>query len=250
MITTRSASSSASSKQVGGEQDRHAVGPGRPQQVPDQMPGLRVQPGRRLVQEQQFRPAHQRHGQAQPLHLTTGEPAHRRRGGRPEPQHVQQPVRVVRVGRAPGDQPQHLPGPGGGVRSAGLQHDADPGAQRPAVPPRVEAQHADLAGRRPGEPLAHLDGAGLAGPVGAEQGEQFGPAELEGEPIDGGHAAVAADQVPNLEGGHAGCRWSPGQAIEPVGARRTRPRPATPSARGRRARRPSPGRRPPPPARW
>ena len=64
-------------QQVGGQQDRHPVGPGRPQQIPDQVPGLRVHPGGRLVQEQQLGPADQGHRQAQPLHLATGQPAHR-----------------------------------------------------------------------------------------------------------------------------------------------------------------------------
>ena len=39
-------------EQVGGQQDGHAVSPGRPEQVPHQMTGLRVHTGGRLVEEQ------------------------------------------------------------------------------------------------------------------------------------------------------------------------------------------------------
>ena len=96
-ITTRSASSSASSSRWVVSRIVTPSARAARQQVPDQVPGLRIQAGGRLVQEQQLRPADQRHRQAEPLHLAAGEPAHRRSSHRGQAQHVQQPAGIERV---------------------------------------------------------------------------------------------------------------------------------------------------------
>ena len=159
-------------QQMGGEQDGHPVPPHRSQQLPHQVPGLRIHARGGFVQEEQLRPSDQRHGQAQSLQLPAGQPPHRGAHRIAQAEGVQQPLRVERPRRAPGDDRQHLADPGRRVRAAGLQHHPDPWPQRPALLPRVQPEDADRAGVRAGETGAHVERAGLAGAVRAEQGHQ------------------------------------------------------------------------------
>jgi len=59
---------------VRGEQDRGLLPVGQPvHQVVEIAPGLGIEPGRRLVQEQQLGPAHDANGHVEPAPLTTGQ---------------------------------------------------------------------------------------------------------------------------------------------------------------------------------
>ena len=79
------------------------------------------------------------------------------------------------------------------------------GPQRVAVLRRVEAQHAHGAGIGPPVALEDLDGRGLAGAVGPEQGEQLAAADLErdaGEDLAGAvRLADVADADRDAVGG-------------------------------------------------
>src|SRR5580692_859961 len=72
-----------------------------------------------------------------------------------------------------------------GFRPGFLQHDTDPGAPLATCLPGVGAQHADLAAGAAPVAFEDLHGAGLAGAVGTEEGEQLATEHLEAKPGEG-----------------------------------------------------------------
>ena len=82
-------------------------------QVPDGEAGLRVEPGGRLVEEDELRPADHGEGQREPLALAAGQPADGRAAGRLEAE-PPEPARPGRAGRACSAATcrEHLAGPG------------------------------------------------------------------------------------------------------------------------------------------
>lgn len=167
---------------VRGQHDRGAAVAQLTDQRPGLVPGLGVQPGRGLVQEQHLRVAQQRQGQVQPPPLTAGQlldpyvlaplqphPA-KRLGDRPRP------------GGAPGPHPRRLLGRQVGREPALLEHHADPRPDPGPLAERIVPQHPDLPGRRRGQPLQQFQGGGLAGPVGPQQCEQLSPRDREVDP--------------------------------------------------------------------
>ncbi|GIE22012.1 hypothetical protein Ahu01nite_051140 [Winogradskya humida] len=66
-------------------------------------------------------------------------------------------------------------------------------------------------------PLENLDGGGLAGPVGPEQGEHFADLDIEVKTIDGAVGSVGLPEAPDIYRGHA---------IEPAGPGRFAGRPS------------------------
>ena len=65
---------------------------------------------------------------------------------------------------------------------------------------RVEAEHPEPARRRAAVALEALDGRGLAGPVGSEEGEHLAGIGPERQPVDRGDRPVADDQLLTLDG--------------------------------------------------
>ena len=80
-----------------------------------------------------------------------------------------------------------------------LQLDAEPLAEPRRVGGPAEPEHFHVARIRRGQPLADLDGGGLAGAVGAEQPEAFAGADLEVQARDGDHVVIALAQVANAQ---------------------------------------------------
>jgi hypothetical protein len=170
-------------------------------QLPGGVPGLRVQAGGRLVQEDQLRPPDEGGGQREALLLSAGQPAVRGAGVLGQAQAVQQDGRVDRIGVERRHQPEELSRPGRRRHAAGLRHDADPRLQPPAVGRRVEAEHPDRARVGATEPLADLHGRGLARAVRPEQrGDRTAPSR-DGEPVHRCGGAVALDQCLGLDRG-------------------------------------------------
>ena len=66
-------------------------------------------------------------------------------------------------------------------------------------------EHLDLAGRRVGEPQHHVDGGGLAGAVGAEEGHHLAGLDLEVDPPDRVHVAEVLGDPAQAHRGSA-CR--------------------------------------------
>ena len=118
---------------VAREEDRD---PGRPQvrdDVAGRGPGLRVHPGRRLVQDRHLGPADQGHGERESLALAAGQapdrgPGHRVEARRGPPAHRRRAA-TDGSGRTGAIVSR---GPGSRVEAAALQHDPDPRPEAPA----------------------------------------------------------------------------------------------------------------------
>ncbi len=111
-------------------------------------------------------------------------------------------------------------------QSAVLQHHADARPVGGVRGERVGAQHAHRAGIRATQPLAALDGGGLARSVGAEHGGDGPAAGGQVDPVDGAHASVGALQTTDDDG----VVGSGGHAPESRSAAANEP-PATPRLR-------------------
>lgn len=96
---------------------------------------------------------------------------------------------------------EHLVGAGARVDPAGLEHHADARAQLTRLAHRVETQDGDRARVGLAVALAGLDGGGLAGSVGAEDGGDGARADVEVEPVHRGLRSVPLDQAPYPDGG-------------------------------------------------
>ena len=87
-----------------------------------------------------------------------------------------------------------------------LEHQPDARPMVASGPPGVDAQDPDVAAIRPAVALDDLDGRRLAGPIGAEEGEDLAAADLEGEPAKDCPTVVALAKTVDLDrrGGPAG----------------------------------------------
>ena len=173
----------------------------------------RVHAGHRLVEQQELRPRRQRHRHLQQPQLAVGQ-----RGGdlgrsRLQPDEAQdldhlarQLFLLARHGRQP-EQDGERPLPGAQVQAdghvvvhglagehAGLLERAHHAECRNGMGlEAVEARGAiaDLAGRRLDVAGDGIEGGGLAGAVGADEGEHLAAPHLEGDAVDGGQPAEA-----------------------------------------------------------
>jgi hypothetical protein len=156
-------------------------------QVVEFAPGLGVEPGRRLVEEQQLGPAHDADGHVQAAPLPAGQAADALAGLLGEPDggdelvHVPRPRqarrrkgRVVRTEVR--EQLADLPF---SVIPPGLQDHPDPCPPRLPAVRRIGTEHADPTRRPHPEALEYLDRRGLARPVRPEQGQYLAPAGAE-----------------------------------------------------------------------
>jgi hypothetical protein len=146
---------------VGGEQDRGAVDVGEPvHELVELVSGLRIEPGRRLVEEQQLRPPDDADGDVQPAPLTARQRAHPLVRLLGEPDERKQFVDVERprpagprerfvVAPEVREQLTHAPV---GVVAPRLHDDADLGAPPFVGPRRVGPQYLDAAGGRSRNP--------------------------------------------------------------------------------------------------
>jgi hypothetical protein len=173
---------------VRGKQDGGLLAVGQPvHEIVEFAPGLGVEPGRRLVEEQQLGPAHDADGHVQAASLPAGQAANPLAGLLGEPDrgdelvHVPRPRhtrhRVRRVVRT--QVREQLPDPPFAMVPPGLQHHSDPGPPRLPAARRIGAEHTDLPGRPHPEALEYFDRRGLARPVRPEQGQYLAPARAE-----------------------------------------------------------------------
>ena len=176
------------------QQDRRP----RRHQLADHLPRaparLRVQAGRRLVEQQQLGRAVDRERDLQTPLLAAGEllDAHVATMGEVQPLEV-----CVDVPAAAGEpRPQRsglahrqLTG-----EAALLEHDPGPRPHGPALAQRVVPEHAHGAGGGRAVALERLERRRLARAVGAEQGEDLSALHAEVDPVDGDVLAVDAPQ--------------------------------------------------------
>src|ERR1035437_7721489 len=150
-----------------------------------------------LVQEQHFRPVHERAGDGQPLRLPAGQLL--RAGGRTAGhahhfEHVVGPSRrdAVECGKCA----QLLTGSEMLEERRRLELDADPGQQRGVTRPRRHVQHANLAAVRLAQALDDLKCGGLARSVGPEDAEELALTNLERHPVDRVQVSVGLPEIP------------------------------------------------------
>ena len=170
--------------QVGGENDPHPAVAELGDELEDQLAGLRVQAGARLIQEQHLRISGKGCGEGKALLLAAREPAHRAAAEAVDPEAVDQVPDRPGVPVHAGDVLQQRNGPGRRRQSAVLQHHADPRAQRRAGGIRVLAQQADRTRGPLLQALRAFDGGGLAGTVGPQQRRDLPAFGDEGKAAD------------------------------------------------------------------
>ena len=156
--------------EVGGEDDGHPVGAQLADQLPGGAAGLRVEPGGRLVEEDQLGAADDGHGQGQPLLLAAGEPPVGGAAAAAEAEPLDQRVRRPAGGRAawPCGGASRRRGRRSRRRRTGASRRSAGAARR--VGDRVEAEDPHGAARRRGGSPRRSRCGGLARAVGAEDG--------------------------------------------------------------------------------
>ena len=179
--------------EVGGQEDGLAELAQPGDYLPGRPAGRGVEPGRRLVEEDDVGVADQRQCDIESPTLAARELA----GagvclvGQPD-----QGDGVVDPAWRPvvaGVELEALPHGQAGLGLRFLQNDADPVPPRTAGLGRVDTQYADLAVCAFPEALEDLDRGGLAGTVGTEEGEDLAAVDFEVDPADRLAASVALD---------------------------------------------------------
>jgi len=183
---------------VGREQDRLAVAVQLAEQVPQRQPALRIEPGRRLVQEQHRRAVEDRARHHQPLRHPAGQRVHRRLGPLGQLELLEQLVRDLAGPLGPhAEEPavkvQVLPHGELAVQGVLLRNDAaqllgqrrmrgdvDPGEVGPA-----RCRH-HAGGQHPG-------GGRFPRAVGTQQAEDLARLDVEVEPVDRGEVRPRVD---------------------------------------------------------
>ncbi len=197
--------------EMGGDEDGHLV-PARQvdHHPPEGVPGNRINPRSRFVEDQHLRPVDHRHRQGEPL-------SQAKRQGVGEalqnlfqtetPHHLLYPSgnTFFRYFEQAGMEDQVLPHRQLAIQGEGLSHIADP-------PPGVDIVRVHRTAEQPGLSLAggqqageHLHGGGLAAAVGTEEAEDLSPVDSEAYMIDGGEIPKAHGQVVGLDGSFSGC---------------------------------------------
>jgi hypothetical protein len=181
---------------LGGEKDRDAVVSGEAGDlVPQGRPALDVEPGRRLVEEQQPRLVQQRQCQVEPALHPARVAAHAAIGGIGQADPFQERVATsLDLGERQAVQASleaHVLTPRQqGVERSILEGDADHVPHRGPLSDDVVATHAGGArggGQQGGQ---HVDGRRLAGPVGAQEAVDLAGRHLEVDAVDGARAVL------------------------------------------------------------
>ena len=194
---------------VGRQHERDALLLEPVQAVPQDVAGLRVETGGRLVEEQQLGVVDQRAGDRHPpLH-----PARQRvdlaRGPFRELHEVEQ---LGRAALALGPREVEVAAVddqvlGDGqlvVELVGLRHDAEAGPDLAAVRGGLEAEHPQRPGGRRRRAADHPHRRGLAGPVRPEEPERLAAVDLDVDAVDRREVAEPLDELARLDQRFAG----------------------------------------------
>jgi hypothetical protein len=232
------------------EQHRHAAPAELGEQVAHRPPSGRVECARRLVEQQQRRPADERLGEPEALLHALGHRLHAPPGRRPEADQVEQLGTLrgaaVRSGEALVERQQLVGGrpPREAEQLGEVAHRRTGGGRA-----RRRAAYAHLAARRAHEPARDLHQRGLARAVGPKQADQLTLADVEVDAVQRLSGAVALGELTDGEGGHgrsARRPWRRGRGARghaaPGPARRRRLRTARRTRSPRRRPRRSPSR--------
>ena len=207
---------------VRADQDGHAAFGEAVDLVPELAPGLGVDAGGGLVEQEQLRLVQDGGGQRQALlpaarerprelALAVGETQPLERFGHPLPTSVH--------GVEPGDEAEILLDAEILVEAEALGHVADLALDRPRLPDDVVAETGAAAAVGRQQPAQHADGRGLAAAVGAEEAADLAALDLDGEVVDHGARAEALDQAAGIDDrahrGRTSTGW-PGLSVMPA----------------------------------
>ncbi len=187
---------------MGGQEDSAPLLPHLKDRLVQVAAGLRVEPGGRLIEEDDLRLVHEREGQREPLPLPgrerveRGVPLLRER----EPLEEFPGVRAPGVERA--EQFHRLPRRDLILQSRGLQHHADPLLDLAGLGEGVQPAQTDRASVRLPKPDRAFDDGGLSRPVPAEQAKYLPLRNLEAHPAHGLDRAVAFHEIAQNQFGH------------------------------------------------
>src|SRR5665647_1099850 len=175
---------------VRGEQYREAHAVQLVQDLPERQPALRVQTGRRLVEEEDVRAMGDAARDHEALGHAAGQRVHARLGAVGQAELLQQLVGAsagVAGARAeiPAVVVQILRDGQAAVEGVGLRHDADHLLGQRRMRDDVDAAHAGAACRRDHARRQHADGGGLTGAVRPEQAEDLARLHAQVERHDG-----------------------------------------------------------------
>ena len=180
-------------------------------QARDHLPALAarggVEPGGGLVEEEQLRVADQADGDLEPPALPAAELRAAGVGPVGQAHHLEGLHHRARAGVVAGVELEHLAGGEVGLDGRLLEHHADAVAPAERRAPRVLAEHPDVAAGAPAVALEDLDGGGLPGAVGAQEGDDLAPPDVE---VDAAHRlqrAVGHAQPAHADGAPPG-RWA------------------------------------------
>ena len=172
--------------------------------VPDDVARLRVQPGRRLVQQKHLRVVDERPGDRQPALHPARERLHAILGAIGELDELEQlvgPLAQHRAGKpevAPVDDDVLAHGQLH-VERVLLGNDSEPSTDRDAVSSRVEPEDAELPVRDRGDAADHAHRRRLPGAVRTEETEGLASLEVEVDRVDCGELAEALDEPAGLD---------------------------------------------------
>ena len=187
---------------MGREEDRRSVLLAQPNEVlPQVCPALRIEPGRRLVEEQQARRVDHADRDVEPPPLATRECARLPAGERAELERLEQLVRPGRrvitghaVAPALGDDlVADLLVVGGTVA---LAHVADPLPHGARIRHDIEARHCRRSRRRCQQGREHPQAGRLAGAIRPEEGHQLPSIDVEIEPADRLDCFLSDSEIP------------------------------------------------------
>ena len=179
---------------VGGEDDRLAEIAEAGDRIPGLAPRRGVEPGRRLVEEEQLGVADERHPDVEPPLLAAGQPAGAYLGLLLEADERDHIRHRPRGGVVAAEEVEALAHGQVGIEAAALEDDPDPLAPGAAGPRRVVAEDRDLAGVAAAVALEDLDRRRLPGAVRPEDREHLAGEHLEVDAAQRLEGAVALAQ--------------------------------------------------------
>ena len=203
---------------------------------PRSPPGFGVEPGGRLVEEQDLGPADDADGDVDPAALAAREGADPGLGVVGQVDQLEDLADGPRRRVEPGEHVQRVADGELGVEAGRLEDEPDPGPPPAVAAVGIDAEHPDGAGGRGDEALEHLQGGGLAGPVGPEHGDQLPVGHVEAHAVDGREVPEVLGEPVDHDGAHGirsplPSRWRrPRQALSapiPPQMSRTAPIPAS-----------------------
>ena len=156
---------------------------------------MRVEPRRRLVEEEKVGVADEREAEVEPAALAPGERADSRIALLLEPDQLDDLVDRPRLLVIPAEEREALADGQRRVHRRGLEDDADLLAPPPIGSGRVRAEHGHRAGVALAVALEDLDGRGLARAVWAEEAEDLARGDLEADAADRFDLAVGFAQI-------------------------------------------------------